>query len=92
MLLEYEKYTLWELPEKLSADDEPTKVLPEDSPENERLNAIVATCTTIEQLLIPVSESSSPVARLKNFLFDRTLGYFDYVLPLVSIDENGVRA
>jgi hypothetical protein len=80
VLLEYEKFTLWELPDKLNVEKELTKVLPEDSPDNEKLNNIISSCTILEDLLIPISEPSTFIRKVKNLFCDRTLGYFDYVL------------
>jgi len=88
VILDYEKFTMWELPDKLNVDEEPTKVLPEDSPDNEKLNTIISTCTMLEDLLLPISEPSTFIRKVKNFLFDRTLGYFDYVLYLLRIDAH----
>eukprot|EP01022_Parablepharisma_sp_SALTPOND_P028483 TRINITY_DN71038_c0_g1_i1.p1 TRINITY_DN71038_c0_g1~~TRINITY_DN71038_c0_g1_i1.p1 ORF type:complete len:560 (+),score=41.95 TRINITY_DN71038_c0_g1_i1:670-2349(+) len=80
LIFEYEKFTLWEFPEKFNYTDDPSKPLPEDSPDNDKAKRIIETCDSLERFLIPIAEPSSIFRRVYNFLFDHTLGYSDYVI------------
>ena len=79
LIYEYERFTIWEFPEKFSYTEDPSKPLPEDSPDNYKVNKIVETCESLEQFLIPISQPQTIFKKVYNFLFDKTLGYSSYV-------------
>jgi len=79
LIYEYERFTLWEFPEKFSYNEDPSKPLPEDSPDNLKVKKIIETCEIIEKLLTPIANPTNLYRRIMNFIFDKTLGYSDYV-------------
>ncbi len=79
VIFEYERFSLWEFPEKFSYIEDPSRPLPEDSPDNNKVKHVVEICEEIEALLRPIAEPAGLFKNLCNLLFDKTLGYADYV-------------
>ena len=71
--------SLWNFPERFNYTDDPVKPLLEDTPGGYKVNTIIQSCKQIEDLLKPIAEPQSTFRKIYNFIFDRTLGYSDYV-------------
>jgi len=79
IICEYEKYNLWEFPEKFNYTDDPARPIFEDSPDNKRAKAIIDYCQAMISLLHPIAEPSNIFIWIYNYLFISILGHLDYV-------------
>ena len=79
LIFEYDKFSIWETPMKFDYEEDPAIPLPEDGSDSYKINAILNTCKRLEEKLIPIAKPKGIIRKIYNFLFDKTLGYCDYV-------------
>ncbi len=85
LVLNDNKYALWDAMEQLQEVHRGGRAHFEDDPESEKAKTILLQCELIVKCLRRVSEPANILISLYDLLFERTLGYTDYV----SLHLNG---
>ena len=79
LIVEYENVTLWELPELQRHFEDSIKPSLTAKFDNNKIKTVLETCENLESFLLPIAEPKGIFRKLYNFLFDKTLGYLEYV-------------